>query len=910
MPIINDPSKGSSMKRLLLATVFVAAVAMGAPVSAVVTARAAEAVTTPRISLDLAQGWRFHLGDVPGAERVDFPDGGWTGVAVPHTWNRVGYYTTPSPDRINTPETVEKTQGVGWYRLTFTPAADFKGKRAWLQFDAVSRRADIWLNGQYLGRHDGGFSRFRLDATAALKPGQPNLLVVKADNSKPAPGSSTADNLPLGGDFFVHGGIYRPVALVATGDVHIDMLDHGGPGVYATTTTLDGTKARVQVTIRARNSGKAKAEIKAVTKLVDASGKVVAEGVTPVRVAPDGVASVDQPLALENARLWQGTADPYLHDLVVEFQDARGQVLDRVSQKFGIRQVRVDPDQGLILNGKPLRLHGVGLHQDREGKGWAVSAQDIAADMEIIRDLGANTIRLTHYQHGPTIHELADRYGLILWDEIPLVSAWTPPNGMAATDELVANARQQLLELIRQNQNHAAVVTWGIANEVDFGTTPAARYIGITPGADPVPLLRELKALANSTDPSRPTVLATCCEGGMFGPDAVIPIVAPEAELAGVNRYFGWYYGKPADIGPNLDNLRRLRPDQPLSLSEYGAGGAVTIHTDDPMGGPVDMRGWAQPEEYQSLVHEQAWAVLAGRRDLWATWIWNSFDFATLVRKEGDAQDINTKGLVTYDRKVKKDAYYFYRANWNPAPTVHITGRRYVDRAYPVTDIRIYSNAPTTSLTVNGKVLGVLENCPQMICVWKDVPLNAGSNDVTAIGHYAGGVEVQDKVQWKLGDDVARAIRIDSGTLVAASSGAGRFGSDAFFTGGTTGNVHPPSGYGPPPPKKPLQGTTDVDLVSSYREGDFSYRLPLPEGRYKVILTFVEPNAAVGERQFDVYANGDRKVKALDIAANAGAPLTVIKRDFTVKVGSDKLDLRFTPVKGKAIVSAIEVERL
>jgi beta-galactosidase len=891
------------MKHALFATTIAAVMALG-PLHG--TAWAAEKLD-PRITMALKDGWRFHLGDVTGAEKLDFPDSEWSTVAIPHSWNRVGHYKTPTPDRINKPDNLDKTQGTGWYRLSFTPSADFKGKRAWLQFDAVSRRADVWLNGQYLGRHEGGFSRFRLDVSTLLKPDQANLLVVKADNSKPVPGSSTADILPLTGDFFVHGGIYRNVALVATGEIHADMLDHGGPGVYATTKALDGTNAHLQVAIHARNSGTRKAKANIVTRLVDAAGQVAAEATQKISMAAGSTTTLDQPLSVTNARLWQGTDDPYLYDLVVEFQDERGQVQDRVTQKFGIRQVQFDPNRGVILNGKPVRLQGVGLHQDLEGKGWAMDEQDIATDVAIIREMGANTIRLTHYQHGPTIHELADRYGLILWDEIPLVSAWTPPGAMVPTDGLKANVRQQLLELIKQNQNHAAVVTWGIANEVDFGSTPVAPFIGITPGSDPVPLLRELRALSTATDPSRPTVLATCCEGGMFG-KADIPIVAPEADLAGANRYFGWYYGKPSDIGPNVDALRAARPNQPLSISEYGAGGAVTIHTDDPLGGPVDARGRDQPEEYMSYFHEEAWAVLGRRTDLWATWIWNAFDFATTVRKEGDAEDINTKGMVTYDRKIKKDAYFFYKANWNPAPTVHITGRRYVNRAYPVTHIRVYSNAPATELHLNGRALGTRSNCPQKICIWENVQLEEGNNEVTAVGLFADS-QIKDNVRWTLEPGPARAFRIDSGALVAAESSAGRFGSDAFFTGGSAGNVQPTSAYGPPRPRKVLQGTTDTALISSYREGDFTYQLPVRNGTYQVTLSFIEPSAPAGERLFDVIANGDRKLRALDVAAIAGGPLTLVKRDFKVKVKDGNIILRFAPIKGQAIVSAVEIER-
>ncbi|MGQ3050041.1 malectin domain-containing carbohydrate-binding protein, partial [Niveispirillum sp.] len=446
------------------------------------------------------------------------------------------------------------------------------------------------------------------------------------------------------------------------------------------------------------------------------------------------------------------------------------------------------------------------------------------------------------------------------------------------------------------------------ANEVDFGSTPVAPFIGITSGSDPAPLLRELRALSAATDPSRPTVLATCCEGGMFG-DAEIPIVANEADLGGANRYFGWYYGKPSQLGSNIAALRAARPDQPLSITEYGAGGAVTIHTDDVMGGPVDARGRDQPEEYLSYFHEESWAILDARKDLWATWLWNAFDFATLVRKEGDAQDINTKGLVTYDRKVKKDAFFFYKANWNPAPTVHITGRRYVNRAYPVTHVRVYSNAPATELQLNGRTLGVRKDCPQKICIWENVQLDQGSNAVTAVGLFADG-PVRDSVNWTLEAGSTRAFRIDSGALVAAQSGGGRFGSDAFFTGGTAGSVQPASGYGPPRPRKEVHGTADTMLISTYREGDFTYRLPVADGTYRVTLSFIEPAAAAGERQFDVIANGEKKLRSLDVAALAGAPMTMVTRDFKVKVTGGKLVLQFTPVKGQAIVSAIAVEAM
>ncbi|MET0374842.1 MAG: malectin domain-containing carbohydrate-binding protein, partial [Rhizorhabdus sp.] len=348
------------------------------------------------------------------------------------------------------------------------------------------------------------------------------------------------------------------------------------------------------------------------------------------------------------------------------------------------------------------------------------------------------------------------------------------------------------------------------------------------------------------------------------------------------------------------------RPDQPLSVTEYGAGGATTIHTDDVLGGPPDSRGRAQPEEYESYIHEKNWATLAATPYLWGTWLWNSFDFATTIRREGDADDINTKGLVTYDRRIRKDAYYFYKANWTATPTVHVTGRRYTERAYRVTDVRVYSNAATTELVVNGKSQGTLTDCPGKICLWKAVRLAPGENLVAASGRF-GNTPVEDRVTWNLSPDAAQAFRIDSGALVAGHAAGKRFGSDAFFEGGVSGTTTRPADYGVAAVKAPIAGTADPELAATFRRGDFSYRLPLDNGAYDVTLTFVEPSAGPGERVFDVLANGKRVLGDLDIASTGR--MTAVQKHFPVQVRDGRLELRFRPSKGEAIVSAIEVSR-
>lgn len=863
---------------------------------------------SPRREVALRGGWLFKLGPDSTTELQGEPDATWTTVSVPHTWNRVGYYKDAPGSHINTAQNVVTTQGVGWYKLAFTPPAKAAGMESFLQFDAASRMATVWLNGTLLGTHRGGFSRFRLNSTAVLKPGQKNMLTVKVDNTKPALGSSTADVLPLTGDFFVYGGLYRPVSLVFTRKIHLDLMDHGSSGVYAKTTSIDSAGAQVEVVARVRNDSEQGGKVVLRTMLVDAKGNVAGQQQQSIAVGPASEEERTLTVAVPHPHLWQGVEDPYLYQLVVELSNKPSQVVDRFSVPFGIRQVRFDPNSGLFLNGKHVAVHGVGYHQDREGKGWAAEPEDIAADEAIMREMGVTGIRLTHYQHGQPIHDLADRDGLVVWDEIPLVSQWTLGESLQPTEALRENARQQLRELIAQDFNHPSVVTWSIGNEIDFGNSIPA-FVGNKTGAipDPMPLLKELNQLAHELDPGRPTTLATCCEGIRYAPDTVVPITASVTDMSGANRYFGWYYNTPLDLGPNLDSLHQTRPTQPMAVTEYGAGGAVSLHSDNAMGGP-ESRNRPQAEEYESYIHEQNWLTLRSKPYLWGTFLWNSFDFGSTTRSEGNAQDINTKGIVTFDHKYRKDPYFFYKANWTATPTVHINSSLYTERAYRIADVRVYSNAPKTSLKVNGKPIGVLADCPDRICVWNGVVLSPGTNNIVASGSFTKG-DIEDKVQWHLSDTAAKNTFIDCGALVAGASQGKRFGSDTFFEGGTAQVISGPAtawGRAPIPPS--ITGTNSPEVAATYRAGSFSYRLPAIEGLHNVVLTFVEPSLHPGDRVFDVVANGQKIVAGLDVAAAAGGALIAYQRRFEVNAKDGMVVLEFKPTKGGAIISAIELQ--
>jgi beta-galactosidase len=887
-------------------------------------AQAAESRTT--ISLD--HGWHFkQAADLAGVESTSFDDSGWVTVDVPHTWNRLGNEGTERSSLSNT------VQGVGWYRLKFAtpgPAAR-KGSasRYFLQFDGVGKVADVWLNGHYLGKHAGAFARFRFDATPALAPpGGDNLLVVKADNSRSEPGSTTQNVIPLSGDFFVFGGIYRKASLVVTEAVHVDMLDYGGPGVYVRTLSITPEAATVQVTSRLENDGVKPVKVQVETQIEDAEGRVVASAISNSSLRRDaGSAKATASAASPNAttitatvqvphpHLWQGTQDPYLYRTVVTLRDTKGAILDRVTQPLGLRTVSFDPDKGFFLNGEHLFLHGASMHQDRPVKGWAISDADQKQDFDLLQDMGGNLVRLAHYQHDQRSYELADERGIIVWAEIPLVNQ-VSFDGSPASPEFSANAAQQLLELIRQNYNHPSIAVWSIANEVDLRATQSQG------SSKPRALLESLNRLAKTEDPSRFTTLADCCE--VRPPPHESPnakardIVVGITDVVGYNYYFGWYSGTFADLGTRLDESHARHPNLPIAISEYGAGAALTQHTDDPNGGPVNPHGRPHPEEYQDLYHEASWNILRTRPYVWGVFIWNMFDFSSDSRREGDLTDINDKGMVSYDRTVAKDAYYFYRANWSSQPTLHLVGRRYIDRRYAVLDVKAYSNAQQARLQLNGLDQGVA-NCSGGICLWRGVHLSPGENDlhVTAA---IGTTQVTDGLRWTFAGSPA-VVRIKAGDLSGyISQNNEHYGSDMYFNGGQGKGIDPPDtpperrahiaiSDGSQPPADGLHGEGDAaTLYDSFREGSFSYRIPVPNGRYRVTLRFIEPKAnANGERVFNVDLNGKAVLKSVDVFKAAGGKLKGITRSVEGTAKEGYIDLDFKPTRGQALVSALAI---
>lgn len=869
---------------------------------------ATTAAQTPsgRQVLVLDKDWRFQFGVTgDGPTASGFDDAAWDRVAVPHSWNRLGTYGDK-----RSPET-DNRQGIGWYRLTIQAPSAAKGQRQYLDFGAVSKIADVWVNGVHVGTHKGAFARFRFDVTAQWKPGAANLIAVRADNSKVVAGSSTAETIPLAGDFFVHGGMYRPVSLITTDEAGFDLLDLGGPGVYARASAVSADKADVAVLTRLRNGGKRPRALQLATTIRDAAGAEVAHSMQAVRLAA-GTSEQTATLTLPKPRLWNGLTDPYSYTVVAELTE-RGRVIDRVTQPLGIRTFRFDANQGFFLNGSHLKLHGVSRHQDRPDKGWALTPADAAEDMALIKEMGANTVRHAHYQHADEWTDEADKAGMIVWAEVPYVTTPSVTGGVGSP-ELWSNAEQQLRELIRQNYNHPSIAMWSIGNEVDS----AEGFGGAL--ALPLKLLQRLNVVAKEEDPYRATTFADCCED-LSQVRTSGEKLAGTADLIGYNRYYGWYYPDPMkahqQLAEQLDRFHVKHPNLPMSISEYGAGGAITQHADDIRFGLLNPVGKPHPEEFENFVHEASWPVIRDRDYVFASWVWNMFDFASDLREEGDSIDLNNKGLVTADRKVRKDAFFYYKAQWSPEPMLHLTGQRYVGRAYPVTEVKAYSNAERAMLQINGRPIGEVA-CPDRVCLWPNVALAAGENRIVVTATIKGR-ELRDDANWT-GIDPAQGVAIDAGDIATHVVAGRPFGADTYVTGGKALVLNTPSFGGRRSPPVPLVAE-QPSLYAYWREGTaFSYAIPLPNGRWTVKVHTFEPGEKTSMLNrtaepkprlpvsMAIAANGKPVVASFAVGAEAGGKLRSLVKSFPVTVTGGVLKLDFAGTNGgTAVVAAIEV---
>ena len=583
------------------------------------------------------------------------PDGTTTTVDLPHTWN-----ARDGQDGGN-----DYWRGTCIYRTHFAaPQFNTASHQVWIQFDGVNASAHVVLNGSPVCNHDGGYSTFRANITELLR--DENELTVEVDNSK-------NDRVyPQKADFTFYGGIYRDVSLMVVSKNHFTLDYFGGPGIRITP-TVQGADASVQVTTWHDGEGEVSIE------LLDAAGNTVATGKGP-----------DITLTIFNAHLWNGVKDPYLYSCKARLV-VNGTVEDETTTRFGVRSFKVDPKKGFFLNGKSYPLHGVSRHQDRKGLGNAITREMHDEDMALIKEIGANTIRLAHYQHDQYFYDLCDEVGMVVWAEIPYISEHMP-NGRE-------NTISQMKELIIQNYNHPCIVCWGVSNEITISTKDKK---------DMLDNHRQLNDLCHEMDKTRLTTLACYAMCGPFNRSAHI------TDMVSWNLYLGWYV--PGFILNDLwmGFFHLCFPNRPFGYSEYGAEGMPNLHSTHPHRGD-------HTEEYQAKYHEYMLRCFKRHPWMWATHVWNMFDFAADARDQGGEPGMNHKGLVTFDRKTKKDSFYLYKAWWSDEAFVHICSKRFVERTGSTATVKVYSNQSTVALYVNGNKVG--EQTGEHVFTFK-VPLN------------------------------------------------------------------------------------------------------------------------------------------------------------------------------------------
>lgn len=583
------------------------------------------------------------------------PDGTTTTVDLPHTWN-----ARDGQDGGN-----DYWRGTCIYRTHFAaPQFNSASHQVWIQFDGVNASAHVVLNGSPVCNHDGGYSTFRANITELLR--DENELTVEVDNSK-------NDRVyPQKADFTFYGGIYRDVSLMVVSKNHFTLDYFGGPGIRITP-TVQGADASVQVTTWHDGEGEVSIE------LLDAAGNTVATGKGP-----------DITLTIFNAHLWNGVKDPYLYSCKARLV-VNGTVEDETTTRFGVRSFKVDPKKGFFLNGKSYPLHGVSRHQDRKGLGNAITREMHDEDMALIKEIGANTIRLAHYQHDQYFYDLCDEVGMVVWAEIPYISEHMP-NGRE-------NTISQMKELIIQNYNHPCIVCWGVSNEITISTKDKK---------DMLDNHRQLNDLCHEMDKTRLTTLACYAMCGPFNRSAHI------TDMVSWNLYLGWYV--PGFILNDLwmGFFHLCFPNRPFGYSEYGAEGMPNLHSTHTHRGD-------HTEEYQAKYHEYMLRCFKRHPWMWATHVWNMFDFAADARDQGGEPGMNHKGLVTFDRKTKKDSFYLYKAWWSDEAFVHICSKRFVERTGSTATVKVYSNQSTVALYVNGNKVG--EQTGEHVFTFK-VPLN------------------------------------------------------------------------------------------------------------------------------------------------------------------------------------------
>ena len=614
-------------------------------------------------------------------------------VDLPHTWN--------AQDALS--GKIDYKRGIGNYEKNLFIRSEWKGKRLFIRFEGVNNIADVFINRRHIGEHRGGYGAFIFEITGKVEYGKENSILVRVNNGE------QLDIMPLVGDFNFYGGIYRDVHLLITDETCISPLDYASPGVRLIQDSVSHRYAKVRAIVDLSNGSSGNQEVELNVRLLDGQ-RVVKEGTKNVNLSGNEVMQQELTFEIDQPHLWNGRQDPFLYQAEVTLF-RNGQMVDRVTQPLGLRFYRIDSDKGFFLNGKHLPLKGVCRHQDRSEVGNALRPQHHEEDAALMLEMGVNAVRLAHYPQATYFYDLMDKNGIIVWAEIPFVGpGGYNDKGFVDLPAFRANGKEQLKELIRQHYNHPSICVWGLFNELT------------ELGDNPVEYIKELNVLAHQEDPTRLTTSASNQMGDLnFITDAIA-----------WNRYDGWYGGTPADLGKWLDRMHKDHPEICIAISEYGAGASI-YHQQDSLVKTVPTSWW-HPENWQTYYHIENWKTISSRPYVWGSFVWNMFDFGAAHRTEGDRPGINDKGLVTFDRKVRKDAFYFYKANWNrEKPMLYLTGKRNTVRTQRLQTITAFTNLSGAELFVNGKSYGKAIPDSYAILEWKNVELEPGENEIKVV---------------------------------------------------------------------------------------------------------------------------------------------------------------------------------
>lgn len=614
-------------------------------------------------------------------------------VDLPHTWN--------AQDALS--GKIDYKRGIGNYEKNLFIRSEWKGKRLFIRFEGVNNIADVFVNRRHIGEHRGGYGAFIFEITGKVEYGKENSILVRVNNGE------QLDIMPLVGDFNFYGGIYRDVHLLIIDETCISPLNYASPGVRLIQDSVSHKYAKVRAVVDLSNGGSGNREVELNVRLLDGQ-RVVKEGTKKVNLSGNAAMQQEFTFEIDQPHLWNGRQDPFLYQAEV-ILSRNGQMVDRVIQPLGLRFYRIDPDKGFFLNGKHLPLQGVCRHQDRSEVGNALRPQHHEEDTALMLEMGVNAVRLAHYPQATYFYDLMDKNGIIVWAEIPFVGpGGYNDKGFVDLPAFRANGKEQLKELIRQHYNHPSICVWGVFNELT------------ELGDNPVEYIKELNVLAHQEDPTRPTTSASNQMGDLnFITDAIA-----------WNRYDGWYGGTPADLGKWLDRMHKDHPEICIAISEYGAGASI-YHQQDSLVKTVPTSWW-HPENWQTYYHIENWKTISSRPYVWGSFVWNMFDFGAAHRTEGDRPGINDKGLVTFDRKVRKDAFYFYKANWNrEEPMLYLTGKRNTVRTQRLQTITAFTNLSGAELFVNGKSYGKAIPDSYAILEWKNVELEPGENEIKVV---------------------------------------------------------------------------------------------------------------------------------------------------------------------------------